>query len=325
MPDSRRHRRTGFSLIELLVVIAIIAILISLLLPAVQQAREAARRTACRSNLKQLSLAIHNYHDSYNQFPLNYALWNLKHPMDGFSQSWMVSLLPYIEQGPLYNEVDFNYGVRNDPRDPGGNPGGKGNLAIAMTPVSVFICPSDTHPGVMMNRANEHRNDIYWAVNNYKGVAGSNWCWGQWPVRTGVHAETKWGVLCNGMERGNGMFFFGNMNPCRTRISEILDGASNTFALGEAVPAWSNHTWWFHANGASATCAIPLNAPPRPGSTLEEDVSFWPNNYSFMSRHVGGAHFAFADGAVRFISEDIDLFTYRSLATIANGEVTGEF
>src|SRR5690606_22190317 len=120
----------------------------------VQQAREAARRSQCKNNLKQLALALHNYHDSHRQFPINYANWARRNPADGSSVSWMVLILPYVDQQPLCEIVDFSVGVRNDPRDNGGGaPGGTGNLSVAMTPLPVYKCPTDTSPSQMRGRA----------------------------------------------------------------------------------------------------------------------------------------------------------------------------
>jgi hypothetical protein len=116
-------------------------------------------------------------------------------------------------------------------------------------------------------------------------------------------------------------------------MAQVKDGTSNSFAVGEAVPRWSNHTWWWHFNGVTATTAVPLNQPALcPGGAglgkaqaLTACYTDWPNNYSFMSEHVGGGQFLMADGAVRFVSENIDLDTYRGLGTIDGGETIGAF
>lgn len=327
-----RRRRRAFTLIELLVVIAIIAILIALLLPAVQQAREAARRTQCKNNLKQLGLALANYHDAYNQFPINYGIWSGNDPRNGKSTSWLVQILPYVDQGPLFDQIDFNYGIANDPRISAGQT--PNNRTIADTAIPVFICPSDTHPGTMGGRANFGGRH---GVNNYKGCAGANWTWGTWQVKAStdpISGSDRWNHNGgHGLDRGNGMFFRGNNWGYSTRIRDITDGTSNTFAIGEAVPEWCTHTWWWWYNGSTATTAIPLNAPPQcsAGNTgvkkidLQKCAGDWPDNYSFMSRHEGGAHFALADGSTRFISENIDLGVYRGLGTIDRGETISQF
>jgi prepilin-type N-terminal cleavage/methylation domain-containing protein/prepilin-type processing-associated H-X9-DG protein len=336
-----RLRKRGFTLIELLVVIAIIAILIALLLPAVQQAREAARRTQCRNNIKQLAIGCHNYHETHGCFPLNYATWRKSHPRDGNSSSWMVNVLPFIDQAPMYDKIDFSYGVRNDPRNPGNTMPNPSNRWFANQAIPAFICPSDTGDGKLdLGRAN-YRNpagDRKWGVNNYKGCAGSNWQWGNFRTRDlrpiverEKHYNTRWGRYGNGLDRGNGILFRGNNFAVTTRVADVLDGTSNTFIIGEAVPAWCSHTWWWHANGTTATVSVPLNYPGIPTANYTRDANLlrrrgnWPNNYSFMSRHPGGAHFGMADGSARFISDNVDMATYRALGSIMDGDVLQGF
>lgn len=337
---SPRVSRRGFTLIELLVVIAIIAVLIALLLPAVQQAREAARRSQCRNNMKQLSLGLQNYHDSAKFFPSNYHLPGCCN-VDQSQVSWIMNTLPYIDQVPLYKGYDFRYGLCNDPRfTAGGTPN---NNAIAKTKIQALICPSDTHDGTMGTRANAPGAPCggNFGVNNYKGVAGANWGSGTWGVATSSGGapwtSTRWGTTNNGLDRGNGIFFRGSNFSYSVGMKDIRDGTSNTFALGEAVPRWTTHTWWWWMNGATATCGIPLNAkvqnpaclPPNPFpstvSQLECAWGDWPNNYSFFSQHTGGAHFSMADGSTRFINNSISFDTYRQLATIDRREPVSNF
>jgi len=322
-------RRRAFTLIELLVVIAIIAILIALLLPAVQQAREAARRTQCKNNMKQLGLALHNYHDVYNQFPINYST---VFTLDNISSSWMVGILPYIEQANLYSQINPNFGINNDPRSLTPNtvpPVNPSNGWVAKQIIPAYRCPSDTSDAIMGGRANYGGT---WAVNSYKGVAGANWAWGSW-VSPAAFNNTRWGSNNHGLDRGNGLLFRGNGFPYSNSFKDITDGTSNTFAIGEAVPRYTTHTWWWWFNGTTATCSIPLNAAPvcatTPGLSKDQWLTNcagdWNNNYSFYSRHVGGGQFTLGDGSVRFVSENIDLTLYRSLATVGGGEVVGEF
>jgi len=108
-------------------------------------------------------------------------------------------------------------------------------------------------------------------------------------------------------------------------MRDATDGTANTFAIGEAVPRWCTHTWWYWFNATTATTAIPLNAPARPGRTRDQDWGRWVDNYSFMSQHTGGAHFAMMDGAVRFVSDNINLGLYRSLGSLQGAEIIGEF
>lgn len=329
------QQRSGFTLIELLVVIAIIAILVAILLPAVQQAREAARRSTCKSNLKQLGLALANYHDTHEQFPLNYSrVWGAA--LDGHSMSWMVTVLPFIEQTALYETVDFNYGIRNDPRSPNPDSGTvnePSNAWVAQQNVASFRCPSDTSGEVLTRRANYGHQ---WAVNSYKAVAGGNWQWGAWQHRPPAQGATD-RFLHNsghGLDRGNGMIFRGNQFPYSNNLRHVTDGASATFAIGEAVPQYCTHTWWWWFNATTATTSIPLNAPPvcssvNPNQNEHENLLAcdwnWTNNYSFKSMHRGGGQFAMGDGSVRFISETIDTNTYRALGSIGGGELVGEY
>lgn len=323
------RRRTGFTLIELLVVIAIIAILVALLLPAVQQAREAARRSQCKNNMKQLGLALHNYHDVFSQFPINYST---TFTTNNSTMSWMVTILPYIDQAPLFNQIDPNFGINNDPRSPTPDsvaPANPSNGWAAKQVIPVYKCPSDTSDDIMGSRANYGGS---WAVNSYKGVAGANWAWGAYVSPTQFNG-TRFGTSNNGLDRGNGLLFRGNGFPYSNSFSHVTDGTSNTFAIGEAVARYCTHTWWWWFNGSTATCSVPLNAPAvcttnpalSPDARLAQCWGDWPNNYSFKSMHVGGGQFTMCDGSVRFISENIDLSLYRGLATIAGGEVLGEF
>lgn len=313
----RRTQRTGFTLIELLVVIAIIAVLIALLLPAVQQAREAARRSQCKNNMKQLGLAFHNYHDSLNCFPVNFAVRGSGggQAIADTGHSWITMSLPYFDQAPLYNSINHN----------GPLAGNAANIAAANTILQVCLCPSDpgNNNGRLGSRSDYNVNPPgAWGVTNYKACAGSNWQWGisAWnPVsspsgknagsRDGLNAGN--GILCSNQQNTNGP----------TRMRDIPDGTSNTFAIGEALPAWTNWNWWYNPNAVTATCAIPLNAVIKRPKNLGD----WPNNYSMASMHVGGGHFTMADGAVRFISENININIYRALATIGSDEVVSEF
>lgn len=324
-----RAARRGFTLIELLVVIAIIAILIALLLPAVQQAREAARRSQCRNNMKQIGLALHNYHDTYNQFPINYST---VFTTDNITLSWMVGILPNIDQAPLFNVINTSFGINNDPRSPNPaatTPVNPSNGWAAKQVIPVFRCPSDTSDPIMGGRANYGGT---WAVNSYKAVAGANWAWGSW-LSPAQFNNTRWGVSNNGLDRGNGLIFRGNGFPYTNSFRHITDGTSNTFAVGEAVPKYCIHTWWYWFNGSTGTCSIPLNAPAICAATpgVSQDILLtqcagdWPNNYSFYSQHTGGGHFLMCDGAVKFVSQNIDLSLYRGLATLGGGETVGDF
>ena len=311
--------RRAFTLIELLVVIAIIAILIALLLPAVQQAREAARRTECKNHLKQLALAVHNYESVFRNLPINrygdysYShVWNYAYE-DSYSWSWLATILPYIDQAPLWNAADIpNVRLMDSPH-------------IAAT-IPAFTCPSDSLHGSGPRRERSHylRNNPLVGMTNYKGVQGANFCWGDWPnPGTAGHSCEPW-------EDGDGAIFPLNwVQPLGW--NNLPDGLSATLIIGEDkyVPeapgdlryglGWA----WAHSVEACAVANSPINAR-RPDGTPYAPTD-WQGNNGFHSWHVGGAQFALADGSVRFLSENMALGLYRALATVAGGEVTGEF
>jgi len=300
-----RFRRRGFTLIELLTTLALIGLLVSLLLPAVQMAREAARRTQCRNHLKQIGLALHLYHDSNNVFPINYGMGAYNETNRG--ASWLPRLLPHLDQAPLYSSVRWGEPLTQPDND-----------LVAKTVIGVFLCPSDVHGnGIMPNRRNS--NDPR-AVTNYKACLGSNWEWGS--SAPSMSSAGRNANQTNGLEHCNGFLCrAGDTPPQTTRLGDILDGTSSTFAVGEAVPEWTWHTWWYGFNASTATCAVRLNSWHRPETSLSD----WFENYSFSSRHTGGGHFLMVDGSVRFISENISHYVYRDVATIQGSESIGEF
>ncbi|MGL4461714.1 MAG: DUF1559 domain-containing protein [Planctomycetia bacterium] len=156
-----------------------------------------------------------------------------------------------------------------------------------------------------------------WGVTNYKMSSGSNWAWGGFVFSspTGRFAGNT-----NGLDAGNGVMCrngsngAGNPLVTTTSFRQISDGLSKTFFVGEAVPAWCNHTWWWWFNATTGTTAIPLNF--RTGPLAEANVGNWQNNYSFHSRHRGGGFFLMGDGVVTFVNDSVDLSIYRALATI---------
>ena len=299
-----RASRTGFTLIELLVVIAIIAVLIGLLLPAVQKVRAAASRTKCSNNLKQIALAVHGFHNAQNRFPEN----TLEGPSGPYGPqtkawSWLARILPNAEQNSLYQQSGALSRTLYEGRD------------VTATPIKLFQCPSDT--------AGPPRDDAadlgVWnppvidaAPTNYKGVSGANWGWGD-PKWRNPDANGNW----DGLNQGDGVFYRTDWKSPKG-LSAIADGTSNTFLIGESVPDYTHWFAWAYANSATATCAIPPNAQ----YPLDDDYTWnWEYASSFRSRHSGGLNFALADGSVRFIADNINLTTYRALATIRGGEI----
>lgn len=331
----------GFTLIELLVVIAIIAVLIALLLPAVQQAREAARRSQCRNNLKQIGLALHNYHDSFNRFPMGYidvSTTNNGTVMDG-GWSWASMILPYLDQGPLYNQFNFNY----LPHGEGSSfPQVVNNSRLCATPQSVFSCPTDLKPPTMEQHDPGQRGYISaMATTSYAGVHGP---FAEAPCTASA------GTL--NFTRPQSMLGMFSVNTCRS-FRDLADGTSNIIMVGEVANQMQNQSkpnsmlYGSVINNGGTNCVNDslgtssmfqhvrgafkkINAPLSVGGLYKV----------YNSGHTGGAHFLFGDGAVRFVSENIDhsqtsyddsnngngpFGTYQRLAGIRDGQPVGEF
>lgn len=305
---NNRVRRKAFTLIELLVVIAIIAILIALLLPAVQQAREAARRTQCKNNLKQLGLALHNYHDVNLAFPPG---WVDQGPDGNSVWNWTAMILPYLEQSALYDQLN----VGNSP--PVDVLADTDLVTLMQQPLTAFRCPSDTGPGINTN-GNRLNSGQSLALTNYVGNAGSNRI-----ERAGSEAD---GLYCQNS---------------KVRIRDVTDGTSNTIAVGER--AWKLNGYDLKA-GVSFMNRTAYGNQTEFGGVYSLGSGQTPINCTngticrrgFSSLHTGGSQFLLMDGSVRFISENIDHdpdnsgvpnvdSTYERLCGIADGQVIGEF
>jgi len=332
-------RRAAFTLIELLVVIAIIAVLIALLLPAVQQAREAARRTQCKNNLKQLGLACHNYADVHGQFPQNYdCAWGPNAGENG-PTSWLVASLPFIDQSPLFNRYNFN--------DPGGNNGtvsvnGSTNQQLRLTVINAFLCPSNPQPAVRQNQNQGYGSGNGGGPNaagtDYTGNLGH--VWGGWkdcgavPNFAGIPAAgsnpgTPWmdGDSDNDISYSNGVFNYRGASKLR----DITDGTSNTVMVFEDMhwaggnPFNYSYTWdsaWMSPLGALGNMRNPINDRQY---HLSQGGQGEPRCHGWSSNHVGGAHAVLCDGTVKFISENIAHQIRYGIATRAGSETLGEF
>lgn len=334
------RRRLGFTLIELLVVIAIIAILIALLLPAVQQAREAARRTQCKNQLKQLALAVHNYHDVFTMFPMS---TNADGSLDSGSaepatyggpmlnhRGWL-GVLPYMDQAPMYNQLNLNGATGSYNRGgaaqlpaPLNDPFTNGNGALVSRVIPAFMCPSDpgdthyTGNGVHYRVSEQSRaNGQFGALTNYDfSVQRYSSGMGFWQTR-GKTTRRMFGAHSN------------------SQIRDVTDGTSNSVMLVEGTRNVKNgvgQTWGYSkwvGNGLDFAASEGINywicCPWWSTPDTSTGAGRTRNWGAPGSAHVGGMQVALGDGSVRFVTENIDNGTRRSLAFIGDGNVIGEW
>jgi prepilin-type N-terminal cleavage/methylation domain-containing protein len=305
-------KRRAFTLIELLVVIAIIGVMVGLLLPAVQAAREAARRMSCSNNLKQIGLALHNYHDSHSTLPPGWMQAAAPDVDGGFGErwAWKVFVLPHVEQAAVYDSLNVNDGRQPIPL---------ADDRRAQAVLSVYLCPSD--PGGNLNESYPDPNGNFYPKSNYPGVHGR-----------GEEVSTNIGG-------GNGLF----AKASRIRFADITDGTSHTFAVGERDAKSPGQGIFGSLGDPFRHAAIWIRAMPRPGSitpTTQHGRSVTgictdipgstrllngASSRAFGSAHPGGAQFLTADGAVRFVNESIYPITYGRLADRRDGQVIGDY
>ncbi len=315
------HSR-GFTLIELLVVIAIIAILIALLLPAVQQAREAARRSTCKNNMKQIGLALHNYHDTFRSFPIGAQseIWRA---------NWRASILPYVDQAPLYNNITQNpvptAGYASGTAYTSSGSGyGTANAALISALIPSYKCPSSVLPAFSTDLSYQRQSAPETGMTmDYVGIAGSYS--GTAPFNVGVDcAGYGW---CG----TNGLLLVADS----TQLRDCTDGSSNTLIVAEDSGTISGNDYRANPCGGftgheplgtggwgGGVNTIRYNPNPK---TVPSYTFSYSNNTPLTSYHVGGVHGLLADGSVRFISDNINLGTLNQLGAASDGQVLGEF
>ncbi|WP_425618529.1 DUF1559 domain-containing protein [Anatilimnocola sp. NA78] len=334
--NSNRARR-AFTLVELLVVIAIIGVLVALLLPAVQAARESARRMSCGNNIKQLALALHNYQDSLGKLPpAGLGLASCRGAGSetiGLNTSGWTMTLPYFEQTALYAKYDFNqcasvFKQTGNTATLQGDPVTSGNAAVVSTRLKVFNCPSDNGNPLLREGADGSSHYIIKAGSGFSG------------------AKTNYDFATNGPTEctqtwesyGNNRRMFGNQSS--SKIEDAKDGSSNTIMLCETTfevwdgraPAWGYRGW------------VQVGIDPV-GKNSPQGINIWPccpwNSWgsspipgkhgklgewgSSGSLHPGGAMFALTDGSVRFLSQNITSTTLEALATANGGDLPGDY
>ncbi len=315
-----KHRK-GFTLIELLVVIAIIAILIALLLPAVQQAREAARRSSCKNNMKQIGLALHNYHDAFTSLPPGsiVLLNSAGTTYSGHGWTWHASILPYIDQAPLYDQIQ-GPGSSGMGAESGGSTSTKQELA-GQTFIPVFRCASQ--PDVQNGPAKGG-----YQTSNYNGNMGTLIGSSGDDCYSGSITTAAQMAATGGCMGADGVFFISSS----VRFRDVTDGLSNTIFVSEVIDSGGDSNMLGGAGSDRKYC-FSGGADGNPPSEMTEYLIAAENNDPINSYgeeaagsyHVGGAHFVFGDGRVRFLSENIDMSIYRALSTRAKGETIGEF
>ncbi len=313
---SRRHR-SGFSLIELLVVIAIIAVMIGLLVSAVQKVREAANRMACTNNLKELALAVHNYHDARGSFPVGFH-WAADMGGGRWANgtNWWIEAFPFFDQDNVYRRWDYN-DYRNNLTG--------GASATTAQVIKVLLCPSDPLPDPVFY--NTTTDPAYWGPDGFYGMTSYGGNGGR---------RSAGGPLTGVLATLDGIFF----KDSHVRIADVTDGTANTLLLGERYhrdPEFDRITdgtgdgpivkvgmWAFvfktSARHLTLSPPVPINYQVPP-TAVHDQLTIHNRVCAYGSGHPGGANFAFADGSVHFLSDQTNLTTLQALSTRAGGEV----
>jgi len=338
-------RRRGFTLIELLVVIAIIAVLIALLLPAVQSAREAARRAQCLNNMKQMGLAMHNYHQSVGSFPMGntIAAYSYSGMTPQGSTTWgtfsaHTLLLPYLEQQPLYNSCNFSWNVWY-------GTGNQINMTVWNTKVQAFLCPSDNLSGT------DHLNNYFgsfgtgtnpWSSQTNGIFAPENTAYSIAAVTDGTsntisHVEglvgsfSKYNAKWRAYVSGTG----GNLilNDARQNLQGVMQLAQQCVQMIQSGQYGTNNDWGLRWQTGSpglslASIIITPNSQQYPIAGCRWDCSSgcgidFGHIFVPASNHSGGINTLFADGSVRFVKSSVNQLTWMALGSTSNGEVIG--
>jgi len=325
---SYRSPRHGFTLVELLVVIAIIGVLIALLLPAVQQAREAARRMQCTNNQKQLGIALHNYHDTYGKLP-----YNAVEQQGGVGDrlrgpSWLVRILPYVEQNAAYNQFVFDGDwTMQDGPSPNAD-------ILDQLRVPGFNCPSTPLP-IVETQSTRDNGDIRLQLVNYVGITGSYWHGGTTNVVSTSPQDSSYGDSVY-----NGMIVPINSKSHAIGLESVTDGTSNTMMVSEQSDYFYNSSGtkiarrssghagrsWGNGGGAGTwtanvtTVRYPIATEGGTGNGANYHV-----NVALVSPHPGGVMISLGDASVSFLSETVDFAVLTGLADRQDGNVLGEF
>ncbi|WP_047817002.1 DUF1559 domain-containing protein [Rhodopirellula islandica] len=325
--SQKKLKRSGFTLVELLVVIAIIGVLVGLLLPAVQSAREAARRMSCSNNMKQLGLAMHNYHDTMSTFPL--GSYNLRETWPASGSNWRALLLPFIEQGNIHEKLEFSYSSHFMAGGAAGADALKGNEVLKYLAVPTYACPSSA---IEMFEDAPVSNNSEGAMNvQYVGIQGA-----ARPV-PGGDPNKGTADLGHGWSSNNGMLFPNG----KIKMRDVVDGTTNAIMIAEqsgwvdGVNRTSNYyggwmgsrhprpvdgssSWDLWQTGTTCVRFAPNSQIVQTGATDR----MYRNNTVINSMHTGGINVVMGDASVQFITDSIDFMLLKQLCCRYDGEIT---